>query len=130
MDDHEEPGAVTSAAPGADWLSAWFDRMMPDVDAWAEQFRAIPVTGQAVVVPAGEPFNGFLVPPIVTETMLEAVKLSGVIHVPFELVNPPDSVPPTWRTRFRWKRAEWREQAARRAYRLIAGDWPDDEEDY
>ncbi len=43
--------------------------------------------------------------------------------------NAPKPPPPSWRTRLRNKLSDWRERTARRAYRIIAGDWPDDGED-
>jgi hypothetical protein len=65
------------------------------------------------------------------------IKAASYIEVPNELLmdygvipdTRPKPPPPSWRTRFRWKREQWRERAARRAYRIVAGDWPDDRED-
>lgn len=43
----------------------------------------------------------------------------------------PDTRPrPGWRWRLRWKAARWREQAARRAYRVVAGEWPHEPDPY
>lgn len=66
---------------------------------------------------------------------LNARKLSAVIQVPDELLmayglipdTRPKPPPPSWRTRLRWKIGRWRTRAARRAYKIIDGDWPDDE---
>lgn len=41
----------------------------------------------------------------------------------------PDTRPRApWHRRLRWRAAAWRERAARRAYRMIAGEWPPGEE--
>jgi hypothetical protein len=100
-----------------------FARMMPDAEAWFAEHAAEPVTGRPAVVPAGEPLN--------------VRKLSAVIEVPDELLmdyglipdTRPKPPPPSWRTRLRWKRDEWRERTARRAYKVIAGYWPDNGKD-
>jgi hypothetical protein len=43
----------------------------------------------------------------------------------------PDTRPrPALRRRLRWKAAAARERAARRAYRLIAGEWPHEPDPY
>lgn len=86
-----------------------------DTDAWAAQFAAEPVAGRPAVKPAGEP--------------LSAHKLSSVVCVPNELLmdagvipdTRPPLPPPTWRTRVRYRIGAWRERAAERAYKIIAG---------
>lgn len=105
----------------------YFARMMPDVEAWAAEHAAEPVVARPFVVPMDEPFS------FATTTR----KLSSVVVVPNEMLmdagiipdTRPKPPPPTWRTRLRWKRGEWRERAARRAYKIIAGYWPDNGED-
>lgn len=69
--------------------------------------------------------------------MLVAHKLTTVINVPDDLLMDMGFIPDTrehrpvpWRWRLRWKVGAWRDRAARRAYKIIAGDWPDDGEDY
>ena len=68
-------GAVTSPEPaeavrasdrahGPGAFSDWFDRMFPDPEAWAERFRAQPVTGHPRVVPMGEPLTPLTIPAI------------------------------------------------------------------
>jgi hypothetical protein len=137
-------------------LDDYFARHMPDVEAWLAEHAAEPVTGQPEVAPLNPPEptpGGFLVPPGFTAQLaayfrehpadpdawadLPVRKLAGYIEVSDDLAmdaglipdTRPKPPPPSWRTRFRWKRAEWRERAARRAYKIIAGDWPDDRED-
>lgn len=75
------------------------------------------------------PPDGFLVPPGLTEQLLgEMRKLFAVQEVPDELLNPPEIPPPTWRTRLRCKVSAWREKTARRAFKIIAGYWPPEDE--
>lgn len=119
----------------------YFARMMPDVEAWFAEHAAEPVVARSVVVPEGEPLNpspdGFLVP-FTSDELLGAVrKLYAYEEAPDELLmdcgvipdTRPKPPPPSWRTRLRWKRGDWREQTARRAYKVIAGYWPDGGED-
>lgn len=35
-----------------------------------------------------------------------------------------------WRARLRWRAERWRERAARRAYRVLAGEWPHEPDPY
>jgi hypothetical protein len=104
-----------------DWLTRWYAELT--FTAWPHV--AEPVTANPVVVPASEPLN------------LDARKVTGYIEVPGELLMDHGIIPDTrehkpvpWRTRFRWKRAQWREQAARIAYRAITGGWPCDGSDH
>lgn len=121
----------------------YFARMMPDAEAWFAEHAAEPVTGHPNVVPMDEPFSfarplpaGDPVNPF-SRAALDARKLSVVIEVPDELLMAyglvPDTrpkPPPTpWRWRLRNRISDWREHAARRAYKVIAGYWPDDGED-
>lgn len=109
----------------------YFAKMMPDAEAWLAEHAAEPVAGRPAVVPAGDPINPF------SQAALDARKLTSYIDVPDELLmdaglipdTRPKPPPPTWRQRLRRKAAAWRERAARRAYRIIAGNWPDDRED-
>ena len=130
-------------------MDDWFAKNMPDAAKWFEELAADPVTGRPNVVPMGEPFNapeptpdGFLVPPGYWYSHLEnaelnARKLTSYIDVPNELLMAdgliPDTRPPRpptpWRWRMRSRISGWREQAARAAYRVIAGYWPRDGED-
>ena len=78
---------------------------------------------------AGEKFGGDE-PPQITVT-----KASAWLPVSEELAMDagiiPDTRPrPALRKRLRWKAAAARERAARRAYRLIAGDWPYEPDPY
>lgn len=118
----------------------WFARMMPDAEAWAAQFAAEPVVARPNVVPMDEPLparDGFLVPPGLADALLEAVKLSAIINVPDELLTDYGAIPDTrpkppplpWRWRLRNRISDWRGRTARRAYRIIAGEWPDSGED-
>lgn len=97
--------------------------------------------------------SGFLVPPAFWEEAarnmpgwtwdrrapddpqaITARKLESIMIVPNELLmdygvipdTRPAPPPPTWRHRWRRKWEQWRESAARRAYKIIAGDWPHD----
>jgi hypothetical protein len=101
-----------------------FDRWFADIDTeeWAAQFAAVPVVGRAVVVPAGEGL--FNEPAVTIEVTDELLMDYGIIPD-----TRPPAVPPSRWTLLRWKLPAWRRQAARRAYRIIAGDWPDDGED-
>jgi hypothetical protein len=120
----DDPYKLTRADSG-DWLTGYFAKMMPDVDAWFAEHAAEPVVGRPVVVPMGEPFS----------FAMNTSKLSASIAVPNELLmdygvipdTRPPLPPPSWRTRLRWKIGDWRTRAARRAYKIIDGDWPDDE---
>jgi hypothetical protein len=108
----------------------YFARMMPDVDAWIAEHAAEPVTGRPIVVP-GDPINPF------SQVSLDARKLSAVIQVPDEYLmaiglipdTRPKPPPPTRRQRLKRRIGTWRNLAARRAYRIIAGYWPDNGED-
>lgn len=86
--------------------------------------------------------EGFLVPPgywyeHTLNAEHNARKISAIFDVPNELLMDygliPDTRPPRpptpWRWRLRNKLGDWRERAARRAYKIIAGDWPDDRPD-
>lgn len=109
----------------------YFARMMPDVEAWFAEHAAEPVVGRPVVMPMDDPINPF------SQAALDARKLSAVVEVPDELLMAygliPDTrpkPPPTpWRWRIRNGISDWRERTARRAFRVIAGYWPDDGED-
>ena len=72
--------------------------------------------------------GGFMIPPELRSEIL-ATRLSATLLVSDELLHPRQLPPPTWRTRLRWKLGQWRERAARRAFKIIAGYWPDDGED-
>jgi hypothetical protein len=102
-----------------DPIGDYFARMMPDALKWFEDQAAA-----GPELPAG----GFMIPPELRSEIL-ATKLSATLLVSDELLHPRQFPPPTWRTRLRWKLASWREQAARRAFKVIAGYWPDDGED-
>jgi hypothetical protein len=113
----------------------WFAKNMPDAEWWFQQFAAEPVAARPNVEPMGEPFSapepsrgGFLVPP----GLLNA----AYIEVSNELLMDCGVIPDTrerrpipWRWRAKSKIREWRESAARVAYRAIAGQWPDNGED-
>jgi hypothetical protein len=106
----------------------YFAKMMPAAEQWFAEQAAETATGQPAVEPARD---GFLVPPGMLEGLHDALKLTAYIEVSDELfthVRRP--LPPLpWRWRLRNRVTSWREQTARRAYRAIAGDWPDDGED-
>lgn len=73
--------------------------------------------------------GGFLVPPSLrSDILLSALQGSALLLGPDE--PAATRKPPTWRQKLRWKLTAWREQAARRAFRVIAGYWPDDGEDW
>lgn len=76
--------------------------------------------------------DGFMVPPGFSEQL--AAYFDEHMPATLEwLARPTDDdapeIPPSWRTRLRRKLGAWREQAARRAYRIVAGYWPDNGED-
>jgi len=74
---------------------------------------------------------------LIASPQLLVTKSAMTIEVPDELLMDygviPDTRPPLppapWRWRIRNRISDWREQAARVAYRIIAGDWPDNGED-
>jgi hypothetical protein len=120
----------------------YFARMMPGVEAWFAEHAAEPATARKRVVPVGDPFawtRRTEPSPIdaLAVSALNATKLSAVIQVPDEYLmaiglipdTRPPLPPPTRRQRIRRKRDAWRERAARRAFRSIAGYWPDNGED-
>ena len=79
---------------------------------------------------SGEERSGFLVPEALrTEILRTALETT---LAPFD-PNAPKPPPLPWRTRMRGKIedriTDWRVRTARRAYKVIAGDWPDDGED-
>lgn len=121
------PGDRFTRGEGADWLTDYFARMMPDAEKWLDEQDRL--RAQLGGDPA-EPDGGAL--PLV------ARKLVSYIEVPDELLMDagliPDTRPPRpplpWRHRLRSKVSDWRERAARRAYKIVAGDWPDDREDW
>lgn len=110
-------------ASGTDWLTGYMAKAMGSGPLSDYSFARTP--------PPGDPVNAF------SQASLDARKLSSVVVVPNELLmaagvipdTRPKPPPPTWRTRLRWKRDAWRERAARRAYKIIAGDWPGGGED-
>lgn len=141
--------------PGGDW----FDKIIPDPEAWAAQFAATPVTAAEHVVPAGEPLgpdpfgvapwpatraraatqpwfpaqvrgtapeptpDGFLIPPGLAEDLMETMREHFAAVSAWYDANTP---PLTRRQRIRSRIADWRERAACRAFKLIAGyDVPD-----
>jgi len=70
---------------------------------------------------------GFLVPEALrTEILRTALETAMIGPIDPDAPKPP---PPTWRQKLRWKRGDWRERTARRAYRIIAGYWPGNGED-
>lgn len=71
------------------------------------------------------PPDGFLVPPGLAEDLRKSI--AELFGIPGEMLEP--GPPPTRRQRIRNKVSGWREQAARRAFKLIAGYWPDGRED-
>lgn len=104
-------------------LDDWFAKNMPDAERWLADMGAEPVTGRPIAVPMGEQF--------------EARKFASGIVIPDELLMDagliPDTRPPRpplpWRWRLRNKIADLRERTAQRAYKIIAGEWPNDGED-
>lgn len=112
-------------------IDDYFARMMPDAMQWLEdQATAEPFAFGRPVAP-GDPVSPF------SQVSLDARKLSASIVVPDELLmdyglipdTRPKPPPPSWRTRLRRKLGDWRERAARRAFKAIAGYWPDNGED-
>lgn len=83
-------------------------------------------------MPFGDPVNPF------SQAALDARKFTAHIQVSEELLmdqgaipdTRPPLPPPTWRTRLRRKREAWRERAAKRAYKIIAGYEPPNLEDW
>jgi hypothetical protein len=114
----EQSGFLVPSGFG-DQLAAYFDENFPAAMKWFDE--------QA---PDGESREAGAEP-------LIAHKLVSYIEVPNELLmdygvipdTRPKPPPPSWRTRFRRKREQWREQTARRAFKIIAGYWRDDGED-
>lgn len=96
-----------------------------DSPHWLDGFFANLATTVAESWPSAEPEGE----PLIVR------KLSSVIEVPDELLMAygviPDTRPPLpptpWRWRLRNRVSNWRERTARRAYKVIAGYWPDDE---
>lgn len=86
----------------------------------------------------GERLTGGIENPSPSEQLLIPRKEAMVIEVPEELLmdcgvipdTRPALPPPSWRTRLRWKLAELRRAAARRAYQLITGEEFPDVEDW
>lgn len=111
----DDPYKPTRADSG-DWLTDYFAKMMPAAEQWFEEQDAEPDDDSA------EPL---------------IIKAASYIEVSDELLmdygvipdTRPPLPPPSWRTRLRWKRGMWRNLAARRAYKVIAGYWPDNGED-
>ena len=71
------------------------------------------------------PPDGFTVPPGMLEGLRDA--LMDAYGLPRDFFEP--GPPPTRRQKLRRNLAAWRQNAARRAYRTIAGHWPGDGED-
>jgi hypothetical protein len=80
--------------------------------------------------------QGAGVPPgVFSRASLTVTRASAWILVPDELAMDagmiPDTRPrPPWRTRARWRAERWRGRAARRAYRMISGEWPYEPDPY
>ena len=112
----EEPGFAVP--PGlASALSSWVDdHYAAAMEQLGEQGPLEAREGGYGVFPADE---------------LLATKRAAYIEVACELLMDagviPDTRPPLpWRTRLRFRLDDLREHAARRAYRIIAGEWPAD----
>lgn len=73
------------------------------------------------------PPDGFMLPPHFAEDFRKTV--AELFGIPAEALAPRPVVPPTRRQRLKNRIGMWRNLAARRAYRTIAGYWPDDGED-
>jgi hypothetical protein len=74
------------------------------------------------------PEGGFLVPPSLrSDILLTALQGSALLLGPDEPAGSRKPLP--WRTRMRHRADMWRNLAARRAYKAIAGYWPDNGED-
>lgn len=97
---------------GGNPLGRYFDERYPDALKYLD----------GLTIPAGQWAQDAAGTPTI-------IKASAVIQVPYELLmdagvipdTRPPLPPPSWRTRLRRKRDQWREAAARRAFRLIAG---------
>jgi hypothetical protein len=111
----EESGFLVP--PGlSDQFSKWFD------DNYA---AALNYLGQ---LPG--PMNVSDGTPLLLDKRATVIEMSNELLMDMGVIpdTRPPLPPPSWRTRLRWKRDQWRESAARRAYRLIAGcDVPDPE---
>jgi hypothetical protein len=104
----------------------WFAKNMPDAERWLQQLAAEPVAGRPNVEPMGEP--------IVVRKLTGFIEVSDDLLMDYGVIpdTRPKPPPPPWRTRLRRKItatvANLRERAARRAYKIIAGEWPDNGE--
>lgn len=101
-------------------LMSGFAHSREHVNGNAEWFAA-QVRGNAPEPPA----DGFMIPPGLSEALHDAIM--DAYDLPRDLFEP--GPPPTRRQRIRRKLGAWRERAARRAYKSIAGYWPENGED-
>jgi hypothetical protein len=110
---------------GPDWLTDYITTAMGNGrhgTREAEKWFPAQVRGTA----PEPPDDGFMIPPGFAEDLRATIaELFGVPAGPFE-----PGPPPTRRQRLRSKVSDWRERAARRAYKVIAGYWPDNGEDW
>jgi hypothetical protein len=70
-----------------------------------------------------------------TDAKLTVTKASGWMMVSDEVAMDAGVIPDTrprapWHRRAKWRLQRWRERAAKRAYRVICGSWPPEEEAY
>jgi hypothetical protein len=109
-------------------LDDWFAKNMPDVEEWAARHGTRSVEGWTWDRQAG---------PNQLDALLIPRKVTGYIEVSDELLMDCGAIPDTrpkppplpWRWRLRNRISDLRERAARRAYKIIAGEWPHDRED-
>lgn len=115
----DDPYKLTRGQHG-DWLTDYFAKMAPAALAWFDV--------QAGESEPGPPSGGFMIPPELRSEIL-ATKLSATLLVSDELLHPRPPRPLTRRQRLTHRTDMWRNLAARRAYKIIAGYWPDAGED-
>ena len=147
MTDQEPAEAVRASdrAHGLPWhdpaawgdLTAWHDSMKP-----LHEGRPVVVPMDEAQVSAGAdaadwftaqvrgtapepPPDDFLIPPGFAEDLRKMI--AELFGIPGEMLAPLP--PPTRRQRIRRKLGDWRTRAARRAFKIIAEEWPDDGED-
>lgn len=117
------PGQRFTRCEGTDWLTDYIAKAMCSGRMGtreAEKWFPGQVRGNAPEPPP----DGFLVPQGLTEIFKGWWGDLGAAAR-----NRPKPPPPTRRQRLKSKIEMWRNLAARRAYRIVAGYWPDNGED-
>jgi hypothetical protein len=124
------PPGMTSA------FSKWFDDNYDAARQWFEEAQPLETGAGGTYAWTRNPEAGKLDALLAVSPEMLITKHASIIEVSDELLMDTGVIPDTrghkpipWRRRLRWKTHAWRTRTARRAYKIIDGDWPDNRED-